>query len=137
LSTNEFGEAMEKYKSETVQELAETLKTLSKGGKLTGQTAEMNEFLSILRLLKTYKLRHATDAHAFCRGGGLQVLLDLLSQCEFSGRDMVIVLGTVGNLCALDQNSRNIVSYALLFFSVCMWGVNSVKLRLGCTLRRG
>lgn len=106
---------MEKYKSRTVQELAETLKTMAKEGKLTGLSAEMNEFVPILRMLKTHKLRHATDAHAFCRCGGLQVLLDLLSPCEVSSRDMVVVLGTIGNLCALDCNSRSIVRNAWKF----------------------
>ena len=106
---------MEKYESRSVQELAEALRAMAKDGKLTGQFAEMNEFVSILRSLKTYKLRHASDAHAFCKCGGLQVLLDLLSLCEVSSPTMVIVLGTIGNLCALDPNSRNIVSVNYFF----------------------
>lgn len=98
---------MEKYKFRSVEELAETLKRMSEGGESTGLSSEMREFV---RMLKAHKLlRHANDAHTFCKCGGLQVLLDLLSQCQGSSRDMVIVLGTVGNLCALDSNSRNMV----------------------------
>lgn len=98
---------MEKYKFRSVEELAETLKRMSMEGKLAGLSSELREFVSRLKAHKL--LRHTTDAHTFCKCGGLQGLLDLLSRCEGSSRDMVIVLGTVGNLCALDSNSRNMV----------------------------
>lgn len=105
---------MEKYRSKSVEELTETLKTLSKVGiNSTGLSVELREFVC---LLKAHKLRHAADAHAFFHCGGMQVLVDLLKHCEVSSQDMVVVLGTVGNICAIDQNSRNFVSLQCEFF---------------------
>ncbi len=97
---------MEKYRSRSVEELAEALKTLCDEGNVTGLSAELREFVC---MLKAHKLRHTTDAHAFYKSGGMQVLLELLNHCEVSSGDMVIVLGTIGNLCALNQESRNTV----------------------------
>ena len=98
---------MEKYKSRSIEELMETLKVLSEGRNSTGLSAEMREFVC---MLKAHKLRHMADAHAFYKCGGMRILLDLLSTCEANSRDMVVVMGTLGNLCALHQHSRSSVS---------------------------
>lgn len=104
---------MEKYKSKSIEELAETLKILSKRNHTSGLSAELREFVC---MLKAHKLRHTTDAHAFCKCGSMEILLELLQCCDASSGDVVVVLGTIGNLCALHQSPRNIVR---IFFCVC------------------
>ena len=100
---------MEEYKSKSVEELTEVLKTLAKKReKSGGLAAELRDFI---RMLKA-QIRHTADAHAFCRSGGMQVMLELLKECEASSesrRDLIVVLGTLGNLCAIHHDSRSIV----------------------------
>lgn len=97
---------MEKYKTKSVEELTKTLKVLALKVGNPGLSAELKDFLC---MLKAHKLRHNEDAHAFCESGGMQVLLDMLKCCEASSRDSTLVLGTIGNLCALNRQSRDIV----------------------------
>lgn len=101
---------MEKYSSRSVEELAETLNVMSQERKSTGLSAEMRELVC---MLKAHKLRHTADAHVFCNCGGLQVLLDLLTFCEVN-RDMVMILGTIGNACALNSNCRSMVKQKIV-----------------------
>lgn len=111
----ETGPTMEKYRSKSIEELAETLKNLSKRNHSPGLSAELRDFVC---MLKAHKLRHTADAHAFCKCGSMEILLGLLQYCEASSADVVVVLGTIGNLCALHQNARNIVrNFEILLIS--------------------
>ena len=102
---------MEKYRAKTVEELTKTLLNLAKGVHTPGLPAELREYLSMMRV---HKLRHSNDAHAFCKCGGMQVLVSLLKLCEADSRDSVVVLGTIGNLCAISHDSRKIVRNVVL-----------------------
>lgn len=104
---------MEKYRSKSIEELAESLKILSKKNHTSGLSAELRDFVC---MLKAHKLRHAADAHAFCKYGSMEALLELLKCCDASSGDMVVVLGTIGNLCALHQSARDIVRIPLLVY---------------------
>lgn len=97
---------MEKDRSKSVEEVTETLKILSKKVSTSGLSAELRDFVC---MLKAHKLRHTTDAHAFCKNGGMQVLLELLQHCEANNQDLIVVLGTIGNVCALHHSARSIV----------------------------
>ena len=79
-------------------------------GRNPGLSTEMRDLVC---MLKAHKLRHGVDAHAFAKCGGIPVLINLMKECEGKSqvsRDLVLVLGTIGNLCALSSNSRSIVS---------------------------
>ena len=67
----------------------------------------------IVTELKASVLRHSNQAHTFNIAGGPQILVNLLSQCACAGQDAVLLLGLLGNLCALDSSSRDTVSYAV------------------------
>lgn len=108
--------SVENYKSKSIEELAETLKSLSRRSPAPGLSTELREFVC---MLKAHKLRHTSDAHAFCKSGSMAVLLELLQQCDASSRDAVVVLGTIGNLCALHQTARNIVRETIFNNHVC------------------
>ncbi len=94
---------MEKYRTRSVEDLTETLVILAKRVHTPGLPAELREFVC---MLKAQKLRHSSDAHAFCKCGGMQALVNLLQFCEADSRDSIVVLGTIGNLCALNHDSR-------------------------------
>lgn len=94
---------MEKYLARSVEDLTETLVILAKRVHTPGLPAELRELVCMLR---AQKLRHSSDAHAFCKCGGMKVLVDLLKFCEANSRDSTAVLGTIGNLCALNHDSR-------------------------------
>lgn len=94
---------MEKYLTRSVEELTKTLVTLAKRVHPPGLPPELREFVC---MLKAQKLRHSSDAHVFCKCGGMQVLVGLLKQCATDSRDSMVVLGTIGNLCALNHHSR-------------------------------
>ena len=96
---------MEKYRARSVEDLTGTLVTLAKRVHAPGLPAELREFVC---MLKAQKLRHSNDAHAFCKCGGMQVLMSLLKLCgEAASKDSIVVLGTIGNLCALHDGSRH------------------------------
>ena len=97
---------MEKYKAKTVEDLTKIVVVMAKSVHTPGLPAELRNLLS---LLKIQKLRHSADAHAFCKCGGMQALVQLLQFCEADSRDCITVLGTIGNLCALNQESRSSV----------------------------
>ena len=102
---------MDKYKDSNIEELSQVLKTLVRKNSGPGLSTELRELVCTL---KSQKLRHSNDAHAFCvsMDNSMRVLLELLKDCEGSAdqRDLVLVLGTVGNLCALGCQPRIIVS---------------------------
>lgn len=77
------------------------------GRKGDGLSAELRD---VVYTLKAHELRSGRNAHAFRVGGGLAALLRLVTGC--GGRDAVLLLGAVGNLCALDTQSRREVSPA-------------------------
>ena len=99
------------YAQKNVGELIQKLITLSegsKGGKLS------NELKDVVYVLKTHKLRSSSHAHTFRTQGGLHALLKLISRCkESEGKDLVLLLGTLGNLCALEPDTRCTVSTEL------------------------
>lgn len=107
---------MDKYKYKSVEELAEVLKVLASKNQGPGVSAELRNLVS---MFKAHKLRHSADAHAFCRRDGMQVLLDLLSTCEGNSKDLLLVLGTIGNLCALSHHPRTKVNN----FCVCKMSI--------------
>lgn len=96
------------YAQKSVGELIQKLLTLaegSKGGKLS------NELKDVVYVLKAHKLRSSSHAHVFRTHGGLHALLKFISRCkECEGRDLVLLLGTLGNLCALEPDTRCTVS---------------------------
>ncbi len=91
----------EKYASQSLREITEQLEQLSgsqKGGQL------FTKLCDIVYVLKTQRLRSASDAHAFQTCGGLKALLRSLRACE--GKAAALVLGTLGNVCALEGAAR-------------------------------
>lgn len=92
------------YVSQSLSELAERLVECSKeekGQSLTSKTRD------IVYVLKTHKLRHTSNAHTFRGTNGVGALLSLLSLCAGrEGRDRGLLLSTLGNLCALDKDTR-------------------------------
>lgn len=105
---------MEKYKAKPIEELAGTLEILSKSSQAPGLSTELRDFVC---MLKAHKLRHTADAHAFCKCGSMDILLELLQRCEAGSGDVVVVLGTIGNLCALHQNARSIVRIMIVLIN--------------------
>lgn len=95
--------------STNLEELTRELLRLTSGRKLDGLSAELRD---VVYTLKAHELRSGRNAHAFRVGGGLAALLRLVAGC--SGRDAVLLLGAVGNLCALDAQSRREVSLQIL-----------------------
>ena len=98
---------MEKYKAKSIEELAETLNTLSKGQHTAGLSPELRDLLC---MLKAHKLRHTNDAHAFCKNGCIETLLELLQCCDASSGDVVVILGVIESLSALHPAARTTVS---------------------------
>ena len=102
---------MDKYKDVSVVNLVETLKGFVRKKSGPGLSPELRELVGIL---KSQKLRHRNDAHAFCvDGNGMRILQDLLQDCERGkdSRDLALVLGTIGNLCALGSEPRKMVRW--------------------------
>ena len=99
---------MQKETSQSLREMTEKLTSLSEGlngGLLAG------ELRDAIYILKTQRLRSTGNAHTFRALGGLAALLQLVHRCrECRGRDMVLLLGTLGNLCALERETRSTVS---------------------------
>ncbi len=96
------------YASQSLREATEKLVDLSekqKGGQLT------TELCDVVYVLKTQRLRSAANAHAFRTCGGVKALMRLLRLCvECEGKAATLVLGTLGNLCALEAATRTEVS---------------------------
>lgn len=86
-----------------MEDLCKQLDTLSKG---TTETKFSAELAGLMYTLKTQRLRHRKDAVAFCRAGGVLSLARLLS-VAVEGRDLVLLLATLANVCSLDCNARN------------------------------
>jgi len=63
----------------------------------------------LLRDLKSSKLRSSGITNAFCVAGGPQLLIKLLTHWACS-EDASLILGLLGNLCALSKDCREIVS---------------------------
>ena len=107
------------YAQKSVGELTEKLLDLferSKGGRLS------NELCEVLYVLKAQKLRSIRPAHLFRTRGGLRALLQLISHCkECEARDLVLLLGTLGNLCALEHETRCAVSKFMQ--DSCFWSL--------------
>ena len=99
---------LQSYAQRSVGELTQKLLDLfegSKGGRLS------KELCDVLYVLKLQKFRSLSHAHLFRTRGGLRALLQLVSQCkECEARDLVLLLGTLGNLCALEPETRCAVS---------------------------
>ena len=97
----------QKYSLQNLRDVTERLSELSesvKGGQLTTEVSD------IVYVLKAQRLRSSCNAHAFRSFGGVQALLRLLRACrEGEGREMVLLLGTLGNLCALEEETRTLV----------------------------
>ncbi len=74
----------------------------------TGSTLT-EDMRKIVSRLKTSLLRHSSPSHAFNSCAGPQLLLQLLSQCACAGKDTVLLLGVLGNICALDESCRETV----------------------------
>lgn len=98
------------FVNQSLCELTERLIKCSKeekGHSLTSKTRD------IVYVLKAYKLRHASNAHAFQSHNGVEALLALLSLCAGQeGRDRGLLLATLANVCALDGDCRAEVSRA-------------------------
>lgn len=90
------------YLSKSMDELCKMLEAMSKevrGAKLS------RELSDLVYTLKTQRLRHRKDASAFCRAGGVLSLIYMLSGAE-EVRDLVLLLATLANVCALDGSAR-------------------------------
>ena len=99
---------MQKYVSKSLLEITEQLVGLVESQKDERLSTELRD---IIYFLKADRLRNAANAHAFREGGGLTALLQLVSCCSRGeGEDLVLLLGTLGNICALDHQSRSTVS---------------------------
>ena len=92
---------LRKQASASLPELTRELLRLAPASKGDGLSAELRDTVYVL---KAYKLRSSRYAHAFRVGGGLAALLRLLAAA--AGRDAVLLLGALGNLCALDKQTR-------------------------------
>lgn len=101
--------------SANLEELTRELLRLTSRRKGDGLSAELRD---VVYTLKAHELRSGRNAHAFRVGGGLAALLRLAAGC--GGRDAVLLLGAVGNLCALDSQSRREVCPA----DNCIWLCN-------------
>ena len=107
--------AANKHCSQSIKELCQRLAELSPSksrGKLTPEER------TIVYVLKSKRLRSAGDAHAFRESDGLTLLLQLVTSCrEEDGKDLVLLLGTLANLCALEAESRSFVRCYFYYFS--------------------
>ena len=101
--------SLQKNTSKSVGELTSRLVTLTDTSKGEILTSELRDWVY---MLKVHRLRHCSDAHEFCSNGGVGALTKLLSRCctNREGRDLVLLLGTLGNVSALDKSSRDMVS---------------------------
>ena len=99
---------MQKYASKSLHEITEQLVGLAESQKEERLSTELRD---IVYFLKADRLRNAANAHAFRERGGLNALLQLVSCCSGGeGGDLVLLLGALGNICALDRQSRSAVS---------------------------
>lgn len=99
---------MQKYVSKSLLEITEQLIGLVESQKDERLSTELRD---IIYFLKADRLRNAANAHAFLEGGGLAALLRVVSWCSRGdGGDLVLLLGALGNICALDRQSRSSVS---------------------------
>ena len=99
---------LQRFASKGLTEVTQRLLGLVEEFKSERLTTELRD---VVYVLKAQKLRSATNAHAFHAAGGVGALLQLLSRCkEGEGRDLVLLLGTIGNLCALERETRATVS---------------------------
>lgn len=101
--------SLQKNTSKSVEELTRALVTLTDASKGEILTSELKDWIY---MLKVHRLRHCSDAHEFCSNGGVEALLKLLCRCSVNreSRDLVLLLGALGNVCALDKNCRTVVS---------------------------
>lgn len=113
---------LQQYACKSLQEVTEELVRLVEADKRERLGVELQ---SIVFYLKAHKLRNVGNAHAFRVGGGLSALLHLTSQCKERERDLLLLLGTVGNLCALERETRSCVSVTPAVESSCI-SVHSV-----------
>ncbi len=105
---------MEKFKGKDTTKLLQTLKQCVGRNSGPGLSPELRELIGFL---KSQRLRHRSDAHAFCASGqGMRILQELVRDCESGqdSRDLVLVLGTIGNLCALGTEARQTVRVYIL-----------------------
>ena len=91
------------YVGKDMEEMCKLLDTMSKNASAPNLPGELSE---LMYTLKTQRLRHRKDASAFCRAGGVASLIRLLSVAG-EGRELVLLLGTLANVCSLDSNTRN------------------------------
>ena len=99
---------LQSYAQRSVGELTQKLLDLFEGSKGERLSKELCE---VLYVLKAQKLRSPSHAYLFRTQGGLRALLQLVSHCkECEARDLVLLLGTLGNLCALEPETRCAVS---------------------------
>ena len=99
---------LQSYAQRSVGELTQKLLDLFEGSKGERLSKELCE---VLYVLKAQKLRSPSHAHLFRTQGGLRALLQLVSHCkECEARDLVLLLGILGNLCALEPETRCAVS---------------------------
>lgn len=95
----------QKYASQSLRELTEKLFELSERQK-SGQLS--TEMCDIVYVLKAQRLRSPSNAHAFRSCGGVKTMLRLLRVCkEAEWKGAPLVLGTLGNLCALEEGTRS------------------------------
>lgn len=87
-----------------IKELSERLVDLASRNEIS------RELIQLIHYLKSKSLRHARNAHAFRISGGLAALVKLLPGCTKQAKDLTLLLGTLGNICALEQETRNLVS---------------------------
>ena len=96
---------LQTYANQSLVELTEKLVKCSKeekGQNLSSRTRD------IVYVLKTHKLRHPCNAHAFDGHHGMESLLALFSLCaDQEGRDRGLLLATLANLCSLHKDCRS------------------------------
>lgn len=86
-----------------IKELSERLVDLVSGNEIN------RELIQLVHYLKSKSLRHERNAHAFRISGGLAALMRLLPLCTKHAKNLTLLLGTLGNLCALEQETRSMV----------------------------
>ena len=86
-----------------IKELSERLVYLARKNKIN------RELVKLIHYLKSKSLRNVPNAHAFRLSGGLAALMKLLPRCTKQTKNLTLLLGTLGNLCALEQETREMV----------------------------
>ena len=123
---------LQSYVNQTLAELTEKLVKCAREEKSQNLTSRTRDLIYVL---KTHKLRHSSNAHAFYGLGGVEALLALLSLCaSCEGRGRGLLLATLANLCALHRGWRSkvcnppwggVADYALQYFQCiffcCRW----------------